>query len=376
MTSKCVCEKFFARNDADMSNNTTSETSSFSPTSKISQGVYIGLLIFLGVGGNSAVIFAIFKHLRFRSITNAFILALAGSDLLNCSISMPIALAVLSLDHLPKVACQLSAVSTVFSDSMSVFMVTLIGVDRLSLLNRQRKVSKKFCFGLIFLCCIISLTFSLPPAIFSGNTRHLKPFIHCSYLLLSNHQLENVKLLRGVFLIISFALPFTIMFYSLRKLFKLAGRPTVSKITPASVQAQNLKFEGEVRTAGTVLIMITTTLCLRSPIIIASVCQLMKARIGPKADSALILVNWTASIVHPFTYAIRNPLVANLIRVKKPPLTVPPPVPATVVDRSRRSSLTSKATGEVNSWPDLIFPTLRKISNISVDTSKTVTSNV
>ncbi|CAD5121958.1 unnamed protein product [Dimorphilus gyrociliatus] len=376
MTSKCVCEKFFARDDADMSNNTTSTTSTFSTASKISQGVYIGLLILLGVGGNSAVIFAIFKHLRFRSVTNAFILALAGCDLLNCSISMPIALAALSMNRLPDVACQFNAVSTVFSDSMSVFMVTLIGIDRLSLLNRQRKVSKKFCFGLIFLCCIISLTFSMPSAINSAKIKHHQPFIHCSYLLLGNQNLERVKLLRGVFIIITFALPFAVMLYSLRKLFKLAGRPSVSKITPASVQAQNLKFEGEVRTAGTVLIMITTTLLLRSPIIIASICQMMNVRIGPKADSTLILINWTASVVHPFTYAIRNPLVANLIRVKKPPLTVPPPVPAAVMDRSRRSSLTSKATGEVNSWPDLIFPTLRKISNISVDTSKTVTSNV
>ena len=133
-------------------------------------GLFIGLIIFVIVFGNSIVVIAVIKdrHLK-RSHQNKFILSLAVADMLLGIFIMPISLHLQILGHwaLKTVLCKVWLAMDVFLCTASTLSLVVISVDRYwSVTNAleypQLRTAKKVNIGIVGIWLTSALV-SLPP---------------------------------------------------------------------------------------------------------------------------------------------------------------------------------------------------------------------
>ena len=131
--------------------------------------IYAIIFIF-GVTGNSLVVYVVCRKKSMQSVTNLFIMNLALSDILMCSLAVPFTPISFFQDYwiLGKFLCHLVP----FSMSISVYVSTLtslaIAVDRYFVIVHPFKPRMKLfvCILLIGVVWIVSISISLPAAIY------------------------------------------------------------------------------------------------------------------------------------------------------------------------------------------------------------------
>lgn len=133
-------------------------------------GTLYSLIFFIGVTGNSLVVYVVCVKKSMQSVTNLFIMNLALSDILMCLLAVPFTPISFFQEYwiLGKFLCHLVS----FSLGVSVYVSTLtslaIAIDRYFVIVHPFKPRMKLgvCCLLIAVVWIISISISLPLAVY------------------------------------------------------------------------------------------------------------------------------------------------------------------------------------------------------------------
>ncbi|KAM9330376.1 cholecystokinin receptor type A [Gastrophryne carolinensis] len=137
------------------------------------------LIFLLGVMGNSLVIVVLIRNKRMRTVTNIFLLSLAGSDLMLCLFCMPFTLIPNLLEDFifGSSVCRAAFYFMGISVSVSTFNLVAISLERYSAICKplQSRVwqTKSHALKVIAVTWFLSFTIMLPYPIYSK----LVPFI-------------------------------------------------------------------------------------------------------------------------------------------------------------------------------------------------------
>ena len=128
-------------------------------------GIAFSLLAIAGIIGNTLVIAAVFLSMKLRTATNAFVVALSTSDIINSVtlVVQVVAVAGIRTDAF-MVACEIVGPTSVCLLGTSSFLLTLIAFCRYVLITKQPLTFHRiFCKK--WLCVMIASSFLLPVAL-------------------------------------------------------------------------------------------------------------------------------------------------------------------------------------------------------------------
>jgi G protein-coupled receptor 135 len=269
------------------------------------------------------VLYVVFAHLRFRTVTNTFITTLSVADLLSTAVCMPMALVTLVERRwlFGDIGCAVNGTASAALSVLSTVMVTFITIDRYFVvvrLPRGRPLAVPSAVLAIALATALSIAVSAPWHLLSG---HLPPplyregYVHCNYLLhLAASPYPGGPAFGIAFLLVCFVLPSGYMVFCSASLWKLIHNND-SQIRPVTAPASAIRFNGEMRTAKTVVIMVLLYLVSRAPLLLTSVVYAALGQaIPPSVDTSVVALLWLSCAANPLIYACRNPTVANFLR--------------------------------------------------------------
>uniref|UniRef100_A0A4W3I7C9 Neuropeptide Y receptor type 2 n=1 Tax=Callorhinchus milii TaxID=7868 RepID=A0A4W3I7C9_CALMI len=127
-------------------------------------------IIFLGVMGNSLVIYVVIRYKNMATVTNFFIANLAVADLMVNTLCLPFTLVYTLLGEwkFGSVLCHLLPYAQALSVHVSTVTLTVIALDRHRCIvyHLESKISKKRCFIIISITWLASAVLACPQAIF------------------------------------------------------------------------------------------------------------------------------------------------------------------------------------------------------------------
>ncbi|XP_044754601.1 neuropeptide F receptor [Coccinella septempunctata] len=130
--------------------------------------VMYGILIVVGALGNTLVIISVVRKAAMRTPRNMFILNLAISDLLLCTITMPLTLMEILTKYFPlgdnEFVCKIIGTLQAMSTFVSTISITAIALDRYQVIVYPTKVSLQI-YGagvVLLLIWIVALILALP----------------------------------------------------------------------------------------------------------------------------------------------------------------------------------------------------------------------
>ncbi|XP_078720616.1 G-protein coupled receptor 135 [Lampetra fluviatilis] len=301
------------------------------------QALAMLVIFILSLFGNAAVVLVIAKHRQLRTVTNAFIASLSGSDLLTALLCMPPSFAslftrddgwLLSDGRL----CATTGLLNTCLGIVSTLTMTLISCDRYCAIVRQphgKKIGRRRAVQLLAAVWLGSLLLAGPwyllqvPNSWShhpqqGNQQQQQQprrggFVHCMYAF---HAAAPSRLgsSYGVALIgVCYLLPFALMCFCHYNICKTVRLSEV-RVRPVATYAYLLRFYSEMRTATTVLIMIVFIIVCWGPY-----CAMGIARAAggytftPGLDAAAMCMAWANGAINPLIYAARNPNISMLL---------------------------------------------------------------
>ncbi|XP_060601611.1 neuropeptide Y receptor type 2-like [Ruditapes philippinarum] len=138
------------------------------------------ILFFIGVSGNSLVVYVVLRNKAMQSITNIFITNLAVSDIMMCLLAVPFTPLSYFMNSwtFGEVLCHIVPMTLCICVYVSTLTSTAIAVDRYFVIVYPFKPRMKTCVCLLMIVAIwiISVSISLPLGIYqqivkSGNTK-------------------------------------------------------------------------------------------------------------------------------------------------------------------------------------------------------------
>uniref|UniRef100_A0A8C2UTN2 G protein-coupled receptor 135 n=2 Tax=Chinchilla lanigera TaxID=34839 RepID=A0A8C2UTN2_CHILA len=290
------------------------------------QALVLLLVFLLSSLGNGAVVGAIVKHRPLRTVTNAFVLSLALSDLLTALLCLPAAF----LDLLAPPGGQgpwrgFCAASRFFGSCggiVSSLSVALISLDRYCAIARppRDKLGRRRALQLLAGAWLAALGFSLPWELLLGAPRGppaaaAQSFHRCLYR--TSPDPAQLGAAFSVALVVAcYLLPFLLMcvchFHICR-----AVRLCDVRVRPLTTPARALRLFREVRTATTVLLMIVFLIGCWGPhcllVLLAAARQAQASRAPSLLDVLAVWLTWANGAINPLIYAVRNPNLSIML---------------------------------------------------------------
>ncbi|XP_004624996.2 probable G-protein coupled receptor 135 [Octodon degus] len=306
--------------------NRSEEAGSGGPGAALAAQALVLLLIFLLSSlGNGAVVGAIVKHRPLRTVTNAFVLSLALSDLLIALLCLPAAfLDLLAPPGVPGLWRGFCAASRFFGSCggiVSSLSVALISLDRYCAIARppRDKLGRRRALQLLAGAWLAALGFSLPWELLlpapRGPPAAAQSFHGCLYR--TSPDPAQLGAAFSVALVVAcYLLPFLLMCFCHFHICR-AVRLCDVRVRPVTTHARALRFFREVRTATTVLLMIVFVIGCWGPhcllVLLAAARQAQAGRAPSLLDVLAVWLTWANGAIHPLIYAIRNPNLSMLL---------------------------------------------------------------
>ena len=290
----------------------------------------LGVIILLSALGNTAVLYVVGHQLHFKTVTNVFIVSLAVSDLLTTVICMPLAFVrlVAGADVLSTDACLISGVISSALGVVSTLMITFIAVDRYHVVVKvpgcsiKGKKTALHLAGLVVATCwLLAGLLSLPwHLITSGTDRQVAEmqaqYHHCMYIFHIKSSPDGT-VYSVLFILMCYIVPSGVISYCAAQIW-LTVKHHDSRIRPATIHANQLRFSGELRTAKTVLVIVLFFYLCRLPYgVLGFVYGLAQTDMSAGVDTAALWLFWNSCAVNPCIYAVRNPVLAEALHLRR-----------------------------------------------------------
>ena len=288
----------------------------------------LAVIAVLSALGNTMVLFVIFKHLKFKTVTNAFITTLSISDLLTTFICMPMSLTTVIHGRwvFDDAGCVAHGTMSATFSVVSTVMLAFITVDRYFVVVKLPKKPLAVTSALLAITAtwcaafVVSAPWYLLVPRNHGNTSlgwvpYKTGYRHCMYVfhVMGSHYPGPAY--SSVYILLCYALPVGCMVFCSVCLWRIIHHND-SRIRPSSTPVSQLRFNGEMRTAKTVVVMVILFVLTRIPYILAGVlCAMIGSPASVAWDTGLLWLFWSNCAVNPVIYAFRNPTVAQLLRL-------------------------------------------------------------
>ena len=165
---------------SDMTMDVKLQSSNMEPDTwlKIVITLFYGIIFVVGVTGNALVLFIVARTPTMQTITNIFIANLSAGDIMMCMLAVPFTplTAFLNSWHLGDTLCHLLPMTLCVSVYVSTLTSTAIAVDRFFVIVHpfRRRMKTSLCLIIIGAIWLISLSISMPLAIYQKVRKHLK----------------------------------------------------------------------------------------------------------------------------------------------------------------------------------------------------------
>ena len=284
------------------------------------------IIMILSLIGNIMVVYVIGRYLRFRTVTNVFIICLAFSDLSTTVLCMPLSLVTVSSGtwHFGILGCTMNSFTIGIFGVVSSYMTMFICLDRFQLIVKipSNNLGMRAACLVIGFCLVGAMLLSFPWSAILG-TPEEKPALHnnhsYSHCMTFFHSSSSPQgaFFSLVFVSLCFVLPAICMCYCscrILSVFCHASRQT----RPATSVPTQLRFSGELRTAKTVLIMVGMYLICRLPYTaVAILSTILDSAPTVTMDTICMWLFWSNSAINPLIYASRNPLLVEVLHLTK-----------------------------------------------------------
>ncbi|XP_070589251.1 G-protein coupled receptor 135 [Erythrolamprus reginae] len=296
----------------------------------VSQGLLLLSIFALSTLGNGAVVVIIARHRQLRTVTNALVLSLSLSELLDALLGLPLAFVSL-LQGRPhgswvfgRRLCLASATLHAGLGIAATLTMTLLSFDRYCAIVRQplHKMGRRRATQLLVAVWLAALGFSGAWYLLAQEEEEEeeRPLVgpgspasfHCMYVLPwgSSHLGPPYS---ATLIVLCYLLPFALMCFCHYNICR-AVRLTESRVRPLTTYGHLLRFYGEMRTATTVLIMIVSIICCWGPYCILGLAAATgRFSFPPAVDTVASWMAWANGAINPLIYATRNPNISLLL---------------------------------------------------------------
>ncbi|XP_014673578.1 PREDICTED: probable G-protein coupled receptor 135 [Priapulus caudatus] len=287
------------------------------------QTMTLAVIEILSLVGNAIVVYIIVNHSQLWTATNAIIASLSTSDLLRTLLCTTFAFPVIITKRwsLGNGLCLANGALNLFFGIASTLMVMLIAVDRLCVLVRATDVNrmKRYVFALVATCWLFSLLFSVPWHAMSGpqpKSYYRDGHYHCMYVFSAHDSYEGVAY-SVVVVVVCFLAPCIVMATCCVVMWRTFRRNLI-QVRPVALSTRLLRFQGEIHTATTVLVMISVYVSCWTPYCVMTLLSVVVGMpISPTMDNVAAWLAWADAAVNPIIYAVRNPNMSELMNLPR-----------------------------------------------------------
>ncbi|EFX66166.1 hypothetical protein DAPPUDRAFT_3691, partial [Daphnia pulex] len=287
------------------------------------------LFVFIGIGGNSLTVAALVRSRKLRShATTAFVLSLAGSDLLFCAFNLPLTASRYIYESwiLGDTLCRLFPFFFYGNVAASLFSMVLITINRYILIASPSWYDKIYRRPLIVLMILGSWLFSFlmmtPPLLGIWGDLGLNPATFSCTILPG----ENGKSPKKFFFAFGFLIPcltiivsYTCIFVKVKQSRRnvMAHRAeehqanvpvmkSVNKKPGKKSTSEKHQRRDDLRLTRMMLIIFCCFLLCFLPLMVVNVADDEKKTKVPVIHVMASILAWASSVINPFIYAFSN----------------------------------------------------------------------
>ena len=253
---------------------------------------------------------------------------------------------------------------------VSLMSTCLLSYDRFLSISRNGEPSgfrRSFVLRMLLVNWLVAVVVSQPYDVFANLTKSRSLFTSCNRL---PSWLDGIIL--GTFTMCADAL---LLFCATRII--VIVRASELRIRPATaLQPTDIRFDSELRTATSVVIVAVSTVITRTPMVVALIVIQWETatRQPPHLMLTLWLIFWCQICVNPLLYVTRNPHVSEWLRLRKALTTsYQTPTPSCLVDadvtRAPRSASSARLSDVIGTHDQLYE---LNAEDIEIHTSTTI----
>lgn len=271
------------------------------------------LLFFIGVSGNSLVVYVVLRNKAMQSITNVFIANLAISDIMMCLLAVPFTPLSYFMNSwiFGEVLCHIVPMTLGICVYVSTLTSTAIAVDRYFVIVYPFKPRMKTCVCLLMIVAIwiISVSISLPLGIYQNivqedNRKSCK----------EKWPKEQARQFFTVTsLVLQYIVPCSVITYCYSKVSLALRKRSKSRIGSGSVSRERdeMEIRRKKRTNKMLIAMVTIFVCCWLPINLVLLVAEYHELFGQTSFFPLIfltshVIAMSSTIYNPFLYAWMN----------------------------------------------------------------------
>ncbi|KAL4232199.1 hypothetical protein ACF0H5_009774 [Mactra antiquata] len=272
------------------------------------------ILFFIGLSGNSLVVYVVLRNKAMQSITNIFITNLAVSDIMICLFSVPFT----PLSYFMKswifgeVLCHIVPMTLCISVYVSTLTSTAIAVDRYFVIVYPFKPRMKTCVCLIMIVAIwiVSVSISLPLGIYQNVEEKTEGSKSCQE---SWPKDQARQFFAVTSLVLQYIVPCSIISYCYSKVSLALRRRARSRIGSGSVNRERdeMEIRRKRRTNKMLIAMVTIFVICWLPLNVVLLVGDYHGEFLGEPYYALVfftahVIAMSSTIYNPFLYAWMN----------------------------------------------------------------------
>ncbi|XP_052773381.1 prolactin-releasing peptide receptor-like [Mya arenaria] len=272
------------------------------------------VLFFIGVSGNSLVVYVVMRNKAMQTITNIFITNLAFSDIMMCMLAVPFTPLSYFMNSwvFGEVLCHIVPMSLCICVYVSTLTSTAIAVDRYFVIVYPFKPRMKTCVCLLMIVAIwiISVSISLPLGIYQVIEVDRTESKICKEQWPKDQARQFFTVTS---LVLQYIVPCSIITYCYSKVSLALRRRSRSRIGTGSVSRERdeMEIRRKKRTNKMLIAMVTIFVCCWLPLNMVLLVAEYHSPFNYKAYFPLIflashVIAMSSIIYNPFLYAWMN----------------------------------------------------------------------
>lgn len=287
------------------------------------------IILILCTLGNGAICVIVSRHYQLHTVTNAYFVNMAITQLLFALFSIPPYLRISSSSvERSQWLCVFIGFSFELFAALSNLALTLLAIERYYVINNsgRKKISAKATGKLIFAASILALIFAVLWTLLEGsstscsNTSDFGSSSLTCFSLLSSHKTETLRILNIVYLVMCFLLPMALTAALFVKMTKPLWNGFHGVRPMGTGNTNTIRFFAEIKTTRTLFIISVLHLCFWLPLCIISMYLSSRLQRNDhhlsflRAKVVSICLAFASSCINPLMYAFRNPRFSIIFR--------------------------------------------------------------
>lgn len=292
------------------------------------------VILIVSVLGNSAVCVVVSRHYQLHTVTNAFLVNMAVTQLLFALLCISPHLRLssnMSSQRSQSWLCVLIGFTFECFSALSNYALTLVIIERYYVIRNsgKKKISPKNTGKLIIFAWLWAVIFAIPSTILGRSSNDnentcsgMLSKLACIPLMI-NAKGAALRICNIIYVVLCFLIPMSIIVSLLLKISKplWKGSQAIRPIGAGNMRA--IRLGAEIKTTRTMLFITVLHFCCWLPICVISLCLSLNQRQAESKNfrQAMVFsvcIAFASSAINALTYAFRIPRISIILRQSRP----------------------------------------------------------